>query len=636
MINEQILFILAIAISISLFYSFNNLVSRNICFLAICGFWLYLLKFHDFYLVRGINFTLPVFITFLVLAIFAVVSVLIWRNYFIGLVLIAITIPFRLPVYMGDYIVDLRKVFIFLIAITCLAVINKDHNFKKRTYQFIDMPVFIITLIAIVSSIYAKNLNDATNRLIYFFIPFYFLFFLVKNSNLSSAAIKRLLVVLVVSGTFLALFGFKDYLNFATRSEIPQIAFGWNPWKGQGEPSFALIRNGKSGRYTQKITAGDQPTDSSFYQQIEIQKNTKKILVLAWIKTANVNSARVKVLFYKKNKKTNKNIGKAVIGLARGTTEWKRYVKAVEVPKNTKYIRITCRLNEAKPGYGAAYFDNVRLKPLKIKNGNFENISLTFAGLQRYKSFFWDPNVLAKFTLFNILLLLYFGLTAKKFYLSLLSYAFSAVLLLPLILSASRSGVYSLFIGLIFLMSLAFFSRERKNIMYIAVNSLLILMLLVFVYSPPVIVKRLAMTNVDKARINLMTAGIRMVSVEPLSGYGLGSFSDVYDKFKAPGALPGLKESHNSPITISSEFGLLGLASFIWLAVFTVTSALKRLKKQNDEKLPLVFLSLSILAAFLVNSLFYAYFFEDPYNWLVIGLAFLSIGSMREESKDEI
>jgi len=71
--------------------------------------------------------------------------------------------------------------------------------------------------------------------------------------------------------------------------------------------------------------------------------------------------------------------------------------------------------------------------------------------------------------------------------------------------------------------------------------------------------------------------------------------------------------SHDTPVTVAAETGIVGLGLMAWLLVASFADVIRTRR--------LVSYSAGFaLAAILVHSLFYSDFFEDPTTWLLLGL----------------
>jgi O-antigen ligase len=80
---------------------------------------------------------------------------------------------------------------------------------------------------------------------------------------------------------------------------------------------------------------------------------------------------------------------------------------------------------------------------------------------------------------------------------------------------------------------------------------------------------------------------------------------------------PKKAASHNTPVTVAAETGLVGLGLFAWLMVAVLGQAFRR----RGQTALVAALG---IAAILVHSLFYNAFFEDPMTWALFGLIALT------------
>jgi O-antigen ligase len=99
---------------------------------------------------------------------------------------------------------------------------------------------------------------------------------------------------------------------------------------------------------------------------------------------------------------------------------------------------------------------------------------------------------------------------------------------------------------------------------------------------------------------------------------GVGGFKRAYaDRVHFKGKDPKKAASHNTPVTVAAETGLVGLGLFAWLMVAVLVRAFRR----RGQTALVAGLG---LAAILVHSLFYNAFFEDPMTWALFGLVALT------------
>jgi len=121
----------------------------------------------------------------------------------------------------------------------------------------------------------------------------------------------------------------------------------------------------------------------------------------------------------------------------------------------------------------------------------------------------------------------------------------------------------------------------------------------------------------SSGRFSLVTNGVRIAADHPVTGVGVGSFKRAYaDRLHLPGRDPKRAASHDTPVTVAAETGLVGLALFAWLLVTAFVATLGR------PSAPSRIVGL-ILVVVTVHSLFYNALFEDPFTWGAFGLGAL-------------
>jgi len=116
-----------------------------------------------------------------------------------------------------------------------------------------------------------------------------------------------------------------------------------------------------------------------------------------------------------------------------------------------------------------------------------------------------------------------------------------------------------------------------------------------------------------------------------VQGVGIGGFKKAYAKRTGlKGKEPKAAASHDTPVTVAAETGLVGLALFAWLLVTAFVLAFRRLLPGTFAGRVSLILGV-VLAAIGVHSLFYNAFFEDPTVWAVFGLAPLAAVALAHE-----
>ncbi len=126
-----------------------------------------------------------------------------------------------------------------------------------------------------------------------------------------------------------------------------------------------------------------------------------------------------------------------------------------------------------------------------------------------------------------------------------------------------------------------------------------------------------SLNSASSGRFRLVTNGVRIAVAHPVAGVGVGSFKRAYaDRLHLRGLEPKSAASHDTPVTVAAETGVVGLALFAWLLVVAFLATLAR------PSAPSRIVGL-VLVVVTVHSLFYNALFEDPLTWGAFGLAAL-------------
>lgn len=108
----------------------------------------------------------------------------------------------------------------------------------------------------------------------------------------------------------------------------------------------------------------------------------------------------------------------------------------------------------------------------------------------------------------------------------------------------------------------------------------------------------------------------RVVKEHPVAGVGVGAQPRASRRLSGRNKPTPDFVSHNTPLTVGAELGVIGLALYVWLLIGATRAlgAVYRLEKGLGLGLGAAFLAL------FVHSLFYPGFLEDPLTWLVLGI----------------
>jgi O-antigen ligase len=261
-------------------------------------------------------------------------------------------------------------------------------------------------------------------------------------------------------------------------------------------------------------------------------------------------------------------------------------------------------------------------------------VANAYAPFYRVNSVFWDPSIYGRFLVLAILavlgLILFRALRSWKAELAL--GAAIVALAVGLFFSFSQSSFVSLAVGVVLAASLAWRWRAAAVVAVVAA-----VMIPLGVAAPQLQQARDSLvgtsaTGLNRAtssRFKLVNNGLRIAADHPLTGVGVGGFKRAYAErvhLKRKKS-PPRAASHDTPVTVAAETGVVGLGLFFWLvaagllAAFRGNGDVSRLPQRSAVIAGLCF------AAIFVHSLFYNAFFEDPLTWGLLALAVLAAGA---------
>jgi len=247
-------------------------------------------------------------------------------------------------------------------------------------------------------------------------------------------------------------------------------------------------------------------------------------------------------------------------------------------------------------------------------------ISNTYAALFRVNSVFWDPSIYGRFLVVALIATAVLIVRGRSVREGLAAATFVIVAWLGLLISFSQSSFAALLVAVFLLAAVAWRWRSL-----FALAAVLVVVAGVAATQPKLMhVLRLhTISGLNKAssgRASLIANGIRIAEAHPAVGVGLGGFEHAYSRRTHRTARKSA--SHNTPVTVAAEEGVVGLALYFWLVGSLVVAAYRRI---NHRVFGVVALSAGLgLVAIFVHSLAYNDFFEDPTTWGLIGLIALA------------
>jgi O-antigen ligase len=233
----------------------------------------------------------------------------------------------------------------------------------------------------------------------------------------------------------------------------------------------------------------------------------------------------------------------------------------------------------------------------------------------RVNSLFFDPNIYGRFLAVVMLCLAGVLLWSTRPRLVWATVAGLAVLWGGLVLTLSQSSFAGLLCGLLLLGALRFSWRAVvPALAALAVAGLLV----VFVFPGAVGLDLGSAARLDDAtsgRYELMKGGVELARDRPLLGWGAGAFAHEYDLHADEGTPPVVSASHNIPITVAAEQGIVGLLVYLALLVVALRQLLHH--AMGDPYRAVV---AAAFVAVVVHTWAYASFLEDPLVWALLAV----------------
>jgi putative inorganic carbon (hco3(-)) transporter len=250
-----------------------------------------------------------------------------------------------------------------------------------------------------------------------------------------------------------------------------------------------------------------------------------------------------------------------------------------------------------------------------------------YAPFYRVNSVFWDPSIYGRFLVVAILasLVLVVHGTARRVVVA--ASAAIVVSWIGLVFSFSQSSFVALVVGVAII---AWSAWGRKTLALLGVIAVVVLVAALAMPS----VRHHSLNSASGGRFKLVKNGLAIAAHHPVQGVGIGGFKKAYAaRTGLKGKEPKAAASHDTPVTVAAETGIVGLALFAWLLIAAFMLAFRGVSASFAGRVSLI-LGV-VLAAIGVHSLFYNAFFEDPMAWGVFGLAPLAAVALARERVSE-
>jgi O-antigen ligase len=223
---------------------------------------------------------------------------------------------------------------------------------------------------------------------------------------------------------------------------------------------------------------------------------------------------------------------------------------------------------------------------------------------------FFDPNIFGRYLALVMLLLTTLLLYDRRTKVQLGSILVLAILWTCLVFTLSRSSLVALALGMAVL---AAFRWKTRPVVYLGVVAVIGVGVVLATHP-----SKFGLQNWNLAssgRANLISGGLRLFADHPLQGSGSGSFTAEYKSHFCRNAPCSVSDSHNIPITVAAEQGLIGELVYLALVIAALV-ALFRGARGDPYRVGIA----ATFVALLVHTMFYAAFLEDPVSWTLLAI----------------
>jgi putative inorganic carbon (hco3(-)) transporter len=226
-------------------------------------------------------------------------------------------------------------------------------------------------------------------------------------------------------------------------------------------------------------------------------------------------------------------------------------------------------------------------------------------------SVFYDPDIFGRYLALVMILLMTVVLYDRRPRVQFASLATIAILWGCLLFTLSRSSLASLALGLAVL---AAFRWKTRPVLYLGLVVVVVGAVVVALNRGTFGLNQGA-NGATSGRASLITGGARLLGDRPLYGWGSGSFSVEYRRHNPNLPVGSVTQSHNIPVTVAAEQGIIGELVYLALVIAAVIALFRGAR--NDP------FRVGIAAAFLallLHTTLYADFLEDPVTWTLLAV----------------
>ena len=240
----------------------------------------------------------------------------------------------------------------------------------------------------------------------------------------------------------------------------------------------------------------------------------------------------------------------------------------------------------------------------------------------RVNGIFFDPNILGRYVAMGILICLALAWVRRG------RAEFAALAVAIVVMTGALAVTFSRSSALMLMLGLVMLGARAVGVRRAAITGAAVLIVIGGAAVATSHNIRRAMTDsqrlerVSEGRFDLMKGGLTIWREEPVAGAGLGGFETRFEETLTPVEQRRVRVviSHNSPITILSEGGVVGFALLIALIGGAGWAVARGSRAQGEIGWARWTLA-TIIAGIALHSLLYAALFEDPFLWIAAAAA---------------
>lgn len=229
----------------------------------------------------------------------------------------------------------------------------------------------------------------------------------------------------------------------------------------------------------------------------------------------------------------------------------------------------------------------------------------------RVTSLFGDPSLYGRHLVLGLAVVL--ALLALRRLDVRLAIATVALLWAGLFVSYSQSSMVALAVVALTLAALTGTRRVRLAV----VGTFALAAVIAVGYLASIPIRGDSLRNETADRSERIEETVRVIERNPIAGVGIGGQPEASRRLAESDRPTANFVSHTVPLTVLAELGAVGLALLAWLVAGTTRTllALRRIEPG------IALAAIGALLGLFVQSLFYPGLLEDPFTWLLLGVA---------------